>query len=484
MTINMTDRDQLTPNGSSETDSKDPVILVQSFAATGHAVPLTQICQHLVSRGLDCYHLGGTDYREMIEASGATFIPLSGFADTWIRDWLPQHPLGSVDLDIIPSLVKLVAATMPSTLESLRRALVLIREKEPGREVIIMSETGCSGGIMALRLGAPLPEGYSKMPKTIGIGIFPPLWASVDHFDVWSDVPYVPNGNRQINILMAKLARDGLYKESWDIWNYVLEVCSTVEPSESLLGDHAKVIDHCPWDALYACHDKILQMCIPALEYPISDWPPNFAYGGTLPPKKWRTPDFEFPDWFERVRENSARSAVSSNRRKIVAIAQGTLALDWDNVLIPTIVGLAGREDILVVAIICVKGATLDDHLPIPVPDNVIIVDYFPYDPVIEHADVFVSNGSFGVFSHCVAHGVPMVLSGHTEDKIALGMRGEYAGFACNLGKKQQTPEAFAKAVDTVLTDFRYTRRAMELKAAADKFDALGTVERELRALF
>ncbi|TGJ84831.1 hypothetical protein E0Z10_g3900 [Xylaria hypoxylon] len=468
---------------SPEGDSKDPIILVQSFAATGHTVPLLQITQYLIEHGYDIYYLGGTQFQQVVEATGAKFIPLVGLCDTWIRDWLPIHGLGT-HLDIVPSISKLLASLLPSALDSLRRALSLIRDREPDREVILVSEVAISGPVAALRLGAPLPDGYSEPPKSLGINIIPPTWTSVDHNDFWVDIPYDPNQNRKVSVLMAKLAREGIYKESWDTMKYVMETCSAFKPIESLFGDHGKMIDHRVWDMLFVCHDKILQMCIPSLEYPISDWPANFAFGGTLPPKAWRTPNFVFPDWFEQVRGNSAKDGISPGRRKIVAVAQGTLATDWDNVLIPTIQGLAGREDILVVAVLCIKGATLEGRLPGPPPDNTIVVDYFPYDAVIEHADVFVSNGSYGVFSHCVAHGVPMVLSGYTEDKIALGMRGEYAGFAFNLGSAQQTPEAFAKAVDTVLADPKFKTRAMQLRAEAEEFDALGTVERELRALF
>ncbi|KAJ8105751.1 hypothetical protein ONZ43_g7299 [Nemania bipapillata] len=468
---------------SPEGDAKDPVILVLAFAATGHTVPLAQITQHLVQRGYDMYFLGGTEFQRSIEATGATFIPLGGLCDTWIRDWLPVHGLGT-GLAVIPSIMNLLAISLPSIVDSLMRALSLVREKEPGREVVLMSEVAIAGGVAALRLGAPLPDGYSKPPKSLGINIVPPLWTSMDHNDLWFNIPYDPNQDRKVNVLIAKLAREGIHKGAWDATKYMLEAVSVFKPMESLFGEHGKMIDHRPWDINFACHDKTLQMCIPSLEYPISDWPPNFAFGGTLPPKAWRTANFVFPDWFEKVREHSAKDVTSPARRKIVAVAQGTLAIDWENVLIPTIQGLSGRDDILVVAILCVKNATLEGRLSAPLADNVIVVDYFPYDAVIEHADVFVSNGSYGVFSHCVAHGVPMVLSGHTEDKIALGMRGEYAGFAVNLGMEQQTPEAFEKGVDTILDNPKFKTRAMQLRAEAEEFDALGTVERELRALF
>lgn len=105
-------------------------------------------------------------------------------------------------------------------------------------------------------------------------------------------------------------------------------------------------------------------------------------------------------------------------------------------------------------------------------------------DPLIQHTDVFVNNGSYGAFTHAVAHGVPMVLAGHSEDKPDIGMRGERAGFAVNLRTGTPTPVMVATAVDRLLTESSFKRRAMELKKEAEDFNALETVERELRALF
>lgn len=105
-------------------------------------------------------------------------------------------------------------------------------------------------------------------------------------------------------------------------------------------------------------------------------------------------------------------------------------------------------------------------------------------DPLIQNTDVFVNNGSYGALSHAVAHGVPMILAGHSEDKPDIGMRGEKAGFAVNLRTGRPTPEMVAAAIGRMLTESSFKRRAMELKKEAEDFKCLETVERELRALF
>lgn len=105
-------------------------------------------------------------------------------------------------------------------------------------------------------------------------------------------------------------------------------------------------------------------------------------------------------------------------------------------------------------------------------------------DPLIEHTDVFVNNGSYGALSHAITHGVPLVLAGHSEDKREIGMRCEWAGFAANLRTGTPTPDMVAAGVERVLTESSFKTRAMELKKEAEEFRCLDTVEKELRALF
>ncbi len=122
-------------------------------------------------------------------------------------------------------------------------------------------------------------------------------------------------------------------------------------------------------------------MCIPSLEYSFANFPAHIKFGGTLPPNPLN-PDFQFPEWFQRITENSAKRASISpttTRQKIVVTVQGTLAVNYNDIIIPTIKGLASRDDIIVVAILGIRGATLDKEFPDGLPENTIVADYFPY---------------------------------------------------------------------------------------------------------
>jgi UDP:flavonoid glycosyltransferase YjiC (YdhE family) len=469
----------------SQPSPDDPVLLMTCFSLTGHFTPSLQVATYLVQRGYTVYFVTSPAFKNALEVteSRIRFIPAIGPA-SMLPD-ASQHPVFLGKTTGFESLVEIMMAwsmCMPSSLESVRHAMVQIRRENLEREVIIVAEAAAPG-VVPLKMGAHLPEGYTTAPKSLVFNIVPPMYTSLDHGPPLLGLPYDPTHSEAIrsrNVVIAKLFALA-FKPAYDQIRLAFQFCGVPESTvASLWAKNGNTIEHSPIEAMCTCHDTILQMCIPSLEYPVSDWLPNMRFGGTLPPKAL-PPNFQFPSWFDEIKTNSRNAPnPSSTRKKIVAVAQGTLAVDWNALLVPAIRSLADRRDLIVVAILGVKGASLD----IEIPSNTIVVDYFPYDAVIMHTDVFVTNGSYGVFSHCVAHGVPMVLAGHSEDKPDMGMRGEWAGFAVNLRTGSPSPEMIAAGVDKVLGDDKYQQRARELMQEAEEFDALANLEREIRALF
>lgn len=165
-------------------------------------------------------------------------------------------------------------------------------------------------------------------------------------------------------------------------------------------------------------------------------------------------------------------------------MAQGTEVLDHRETVVPCIRGLASLQDVLVVAVLRQKGATLDQHLDLfesgALPANARVIDYFPYDAVLAHADVFVSNSGYGGVGHAIANSVPLVQCGSIFDKADIGRRVEYSGMGVYLPDQSRTPEAIAAAVQDVLTEPKYRRRASELRAESLTYDPFEIVEREV----
>ncbi len=132
-------------------------------------------------------------------------------------------------------------------------------------------------------------------------------------------------------------------------------------------------------------------------------------------------------------------------------VAQGTLQLDATIMIVTALRALAKRSDLIVVALLGKRGATLpprNDGSEEPIPANAHVLDYFPYDLVLRHADAFLAIAGYGALQHAVTNGVPMVLGGDTEDKPQVALRAEQAGFAVNLRTGRPTEDAIVEGLD------------------------------------
>lgn len=172
-------------------------------------------------------------------------------------------------------------------------------------------------------------------------------------------------------------------------------------------------------DAAYHLVDVHLQMCIPSVEYPRSDAPSKFRFAGGLP-KAERKPYIDTPKWWDEI--------VTNETKKIIGVSQGSLAIKYSDLTIPTMEAFKDRDDILVVVALGRRGAILPDDVKIPA--NVRVVDYIPFDELFPHLDLYVTNGGYGAFQHGISNGIPMIIAGESEDKPETAARAEYAGVA------------------------------------------------------
>jgi UDP:flavonoid glycosyltransferase YjiC (YdhE family) len=216
------------------------------------------------------------------------------------------------------------------------------------------------------------------------------------------------------------------------------------------------------FDASYLLVDRLLQLCIPSLEYPRSDLPDNFRFAGGLP-KGHRPPYTNTPFWWNEIVENKTK--------KVIFVCQGTVANKFQQLVIPTMNAFADREDFLVVVALGGKGLSLPDTIPIP--SNARVADFIPYDEILEYTDVFVSNGGYGALQHAVSHGTPLVIGGLSEDKPEVAARAEYAGIGINLRTATPELEQLRNAVDEILSNPRFNARALELEAEKASYDPM-----------
>jgi MGT family glycosyltransferase len=424
----------------------------------GHFNPTAQIAEEMVKRGYDVVYVIGHEFEAKIKQIGAEWVPtLSAFELV-----TPEFQKEIVKLEpslrgVLYSQEHIFLKPMPERAQIIQNTLESLRQREPERQIIVLDEA-LSMAIYPFKLGKPPPKGFKEFPKTISFNVIPLFIKSRDTAPFLLGVP--PDSSeagRQRNEELWKEVMAAEFGEYVEIQNkYLKEAGATRFPEV-------------PFDAWVTAKDVCFQMCIPSLEHPRSDLPSSVRFAGCVP-KKPLDPSYQYPDWWPEL--------ASSKGKKIVFVAQGTIAVNYEELVIPTLVGLADREDLLVVATLGIRGAKLADDFRLP--SNARLHDYLPYDPILELADVFVSNGGYGSLTHTVTNGVPQVLSGVTEDKLEVGIRAERAGLAVNLGMRTPTPEQVAKAVDVVLSDPKYKEVALALKEENDGYDTFGIIENQI----
>ncbi|KAK0713270.1 hypothetical protein B0T26DRAFT_649293 [Lasiosphaeria miniovina] len=505
------------------TTKPKPVILVlcTSSTAPGHVLPLCTITKHLVGRGFEVTFVGGVQHRALIEASGAAFFAVHdsiSLAKGPFRQWGMERARFAEGLprmrhDFATFFVGQVAGQFAST----RAALLHLRRRYGfARDILVINE--CMWfGYLPFKFGAPPPEGFfpdgddgaqRAMPRSLGVNVTPLMLDSVDTPAMPLGLLPVPSSeaaSSSSSDLVAAvrerdaLIRDLLYKyvvrESYDAFREQLRACgATAVPDEWMVN------------LSVTAHDTTLQLCDAALEYPRSDLAAHVRFAGSLPPRPPPPGGFALPAWWERdvlapaaAVSGATTAAPKQPRRHVVVVSQGTLARDYSMLVAPTVAAVAGREDVLLVVLLGKPGAELPPGILPRAPsnhaaelphDNIRVADFIPYDAVLAHASAMVFNGGYGGFGHCVAHGVPMVAAGLTEDKCEVAARAEWAGVAVNLRTGRPSAAAVAAAVDRVLYGeaeaggvSRYAARARELAALVARGDPLGAVEQEVLAL-
>jgi UDP:flavonoid glycosyltransferase YjiC (YdhE family) len=107
------------------------------------------------------------------------------------------------------------------------------------------------------------------------------------------------------------------------------------------------------------------------------------------------------------------------------------------------------------------------------------------FDEILPYCDAWVLNFGYGAFQHGITNAVPMVGSGHTEDRADVAARAEWTGIAVNLrnGITPPTPEVVKDAVEEVLKNPKYKKRVTELSIKAKDYDVYGIIAKTIDTL-
>ncbi|MDF1478460.1 glycosyltransferase [Leifsonia sp. H3M29-4] len=404
-------------------------ILICSTPVHGHVTPLLAVTRTLVAAGHEVRFLTGQRYRDAVEAAGARFLPLPDAADYDDRSMdtaFPRRVGLTGPAGIRYDMIEIFLRPMRAQAAALRGALTAPTD-------LIMTESMFTG-ILSL-----LVTPRAERPPIVNLGIIPLGIKSRDTAPFGLGLKPMPGPV-------------GRLRDSFNTFVAEKIIFAPVQKfaDEQMLAITGK---HMPgfflnWPSLA---DAIVQFTVPEFEYPRSDLPDMVHFVG---PVSTSAPNAgALPEWWGEL----------DGSRPVVHVSQGTVAnQDYEELILPTMRGLAGDDVIVVVS----TGGRPISSVPERVPANVRLAEYLPYDELLPRVDVMVTNGGYGGVHFALTHGVPLVVAGATEDKIEVSARVEWSGVGVNLRTNRPSDTAVAAGVRRVLADNSFRDAANRIGAS------------------
>jgi len=418
--------------------------LLCSSPIHGHVSPMAAIAEHLVDIGHRVTMLTGSRFAGALEACGVTPRPLSGRADFDDRDpasYLPERSqhrgLQQAQYDIQTIFVRTIPDQFRSVCAALRASrydAVLVDSAFAGVLPLLLDRTTARPPIlMAGVLG--LSQSSSDVAP-FGMGLQP------------STAPWGRLRNRALTLVAHKV----LFR-------------ATQQLAQQMLAEvGSPPLDRFAMD-LTSLPDRFLQLCVPEFEYSRHDLSPNVRFVGPVVPAPSGA---EVPAWWGDL----------DGDRPVVHVTQGTIDnADLGRLVRPTVQGLADDPVLVVVS----TGGRPVAELG-PVPANVRVAEYLPYDRLLPRTSVMVTNAGYGGVQHALSCGVPLVAAGDTEDKPEVAARIRYADVGLDLRTGTPSAAVVADAVRKVLSDRSIRAAARGMAEIIAGYDARSAIAEELAA--
>jgi MGT family glycosyltransferase len=404
--------------------------LFAPIPVTGHVNPGLPIARELVRRGHDVRWYSTPRFRRAIENIGARWVPLRNAIpiDEEHFDIWPDRPaegLAQLRYDIKNLFIEFIRGALADLEQELRR--------EPA-DVIVADNSSAVVEAVHQKLGIPWAVyGMSVIPMSsvdtapFGLGILPS-----------STLP-----GRLRNKFLYWLVDRVIFREA-NRHNEQLRRDLGLPPLGRSIFDFAK-------DA-----DLYLQSGVPSFDYPRTDMPDNVHFiGAPIPdaPAGWTK-----PWWWEQLTD-----------QRVVLVTQGTINNDFHQLIYPAIRALA-NEDVLVV--VTTGSRNPEDAALETLPSNVRVERFIPYAQLMPHVDLLLTNGGYGSIQIALAHGVPVVAIGKTEEKPEIANRVNWSGVGIGIKERIPTEKQIRDAVRTVLNIPTYAARAEALRYELAGLDA------------
>lgn len=177
---------------------------------------------------------------------------------------------------------------------------------------------------------------------------------------------------------------------------------------------------------------------------------------------------------------SGGRHPVLDDHQPVVHVTQGTLDnADPSQLLLPTIDALRGAR----LTVVASTGGGTHPGIAALAGDgtHVHVVDFVCYSWLLPRIDLMITNGGYGGVQVAARHGVPLIVAGDTQDKAEVAARVRWSGVGVDLRSGRPRPRRIGNAVARILTDHRYTQRAADVAASAERLG--DPTDRILRAV-
>jgi MGT family glycosyltransferase len=400
--------------------------LFASMPAAGHIGPLVPLAIELIARGHSIAWYTGDEYRDKVEATGAKFYPHVHAPDRDVSELDAEFPeraklkgLAKFKFDMREVFIAAVpgqVADLEAMLEDVRPDIIVAEPGMAAAARVIEQRHGipwatCNISAFAMRSIDSAPFGLGLKPMTSHLGRL---------------------RNRVLNALIYRT----LYRSIDRDYDAMLDTLG-IEGAEGGLFDETLS----PY--LY------LQPTVPSFEYPRSDLAPQVHFVGPLLPPL--PTDFAVPAWWDEMLADPC---------PVVLVTQGTVATDPDDLLLPTLDALRDEP----VQVIAVTGGPDPADLPAP-PPNARVERFIPFAALMPHLAAVITNGGYGGLHFALAHGVPLVVAGDSEEKPELVARVNWSGVGVGMRTKRPGRLQLREAVRKVLGEAEYAARAAAMQA-------------------
>jgi UDP:flavonoid glycosyltransferase YjiC (YdhE family) len=415
-------------------------ILFASTAADGHFNPMTGVAMHLRGLGHDVRWYTGTSYGPRLQEMGIPHYPFKRAreinGDT-MRRLFPERARMKGPALIRFDFEQVFLSNVEPYFEDVQEV-----DRDFSFDVLV-----AEGAWMAARL---VRDVMGK--QVIGIGPGTLLATS-------PDVP--PNF---VGLRPARTSAGRLVHRAMGAAMDRMVTANGRRLYNAVMAKHGlEPIAGSVFDEFYSYHDVMFQNGVPGFEYPRRRQPPKVHFVGLLRP--YSTRSAAMPPQLNSI----------GNQRRVVLISQGTI----DNheptkLIVPALEGLLPSGALLIVGTGHKNTEELRRRFP---QENVVIEDYIDFEAVLERADVFVCNGGHGSVLLSLSKGVPVVGAGVREGKNDINARVEHFGVGINLHTETPTASQVERAVERVLNDPSFGRRAHELRDELARYQPLEIID-------